>query len=213
MAKLLYTTFSDTYDCRRSGLARGNSLANSSYKGLAQKNSVVIRKVVAEQLPRLAEVCESVDSVDVEMIFHFDDFHRICVNAKTDTLVHLECHLCQEPVVWPMRVEFDALVASSEAQAEQWLTVAATQIGASENIVVAAGQDLDVAELIEDELILQLPRQVCFDDGCERRPVMHFHAADAEPQNVTATDRQLPFQGLKELVEKSRRSAGDGSQE
>jgi uncharacterized metal-binding protein YceD (DUF177 family) len=70
-----------------------------------------------------------------------------------------------------------------------------------------------VAELIEDELILQLPRQVCFDDGCERRPVMHFHAADAEPQNVTATDRQLPFQGLKELVEKSRRSAGDGSQE
>ena len=61
------------------------AVANSSYKGLAQKNSVVNRKVLAAELPRLVRVCESVDAVSVELKFRFDDHGRICVEASTET--------------------------------------------------------------------------------------------------------------------------------
>ena len=213
MFKLLYTTFSDTYDCRRFELARGMAVSNSSYKGLAQKNSVVNRKVVAAQLPRLSSVCENVEPVNVEMEFRFDDHDRICVNAKTETLVHLECHLCSEQVAWPMQVDFDAIMAASEEQAEEWSVVAAEGSAGAENIIVASGHELDVAELIEDELILQLPRQVCFDESCIHKPVMQFYEAGVESQSDLPADRQLPFQGLKELVERNGLAQGDGSEE
>ena len=71
----------------------------------------------------------------------------------------------------------------------------------------------DVAELIEDELILQLPRQVCFDESCIHKPVMQFYEAGVESQSDLPADRQLPFQGLKELVERNGLAQGDGSEE
>ena len=68
-----------------------------------RKKKCCNRKVLAE-LPRLVRVCESVDAVSVEVKFRFDDHRRICVEASTETLVHVACHLCSEAVAWPMQV-------------------------------------------------------------------------------------------------------------
>ena len=174
------------------------AVANSSYKGLAQKNSVVNRKVLAAELPRLVRVCESVDTVSVELKFRFDDHGRICVEASTETLVHVACHLCSEAVAWPMQVAFAALVAADEDQAKSWVDMTEP-----EYVIVAAGRELDIAELIEDELILQLPRRVCFDESCEHKPAMQFFEAGVRAQSSLPADRQLPFKDLKEFVERN----------
>ncbi|MEC7955637.1 MAG: hypothetical protein VX158_00310, partial [Pseudomonadota bacterium] len=67
----------------------------------------------------------------------------------------------------------------------------------------AAGRELDIAELIEDELILQLPRRVCFDESCEHKPAMQFFEAGVRAQSSLPADRQLPFKDLKEFVERN----------
>ena len=67
--------------------------------------------------------------------------------------------------------------------------------------------------LIEDELILGLPRQVCFDQQCANMPELRFVDKDSEAAEDEASDRQLPFQGLRELVANNRPVKNRGEQE
>ena len=82
-----------------------------------------------------------------------------------------------------------------------------------EHIIVAAGQHLDVAELIEDELILGLPRRVCFDEKCANMPELRFVDKDGKATEDLPSDRQLPFQGLRELVANNGLEKDRGDQE
>ena len=210
---LLYTRFSDTYDCARLGLAQGQLLANSSYKGLAQKNGVLNLMVRGTELTRLIQVCSLAEDVRVEARFRLDEHGRVCVAADLSTRVDLECHLCNEPVAWPMQIAFEAVVAFNERQAEEWSEWSAPSSSKTEHIVVAAGQYVDVAELIEDELILGLPRQVCFDQQCKNMPELHFADNDSEALGTVPSDRQMPFKGLKELVASSGLVKGSTDQD
>lgn len=188
-------------------------MANSSYKGLAQKNSVLTCTVPSQQLPRLQEACEGAEAVDVDMRFRFDEFGRICVNATTRAVLQIECHLCREPVSWRMNVDFDAIIAHDDAQAAEWLSLSARKDGLPDNIIVAASKDLNVAELIEDEIILQLPRQVCFEEVCGRRPTMQFRDATADERSDAELERPKPFAGLKALIGEGMESTLDEPQD
>ena len=188
-------------------------MANSSYKGLAQKNSVITCTVLSQQLPRLLEACKGVESINVEMRFRFDEFGRICVSAITRAVLQIECHLCREPVSWQRNVDFDAIVAHDDAQAAEWSSLRARKDGLPDNIIVAAGKDLNVAELIEDELILQLPRQVCFEEECGRRPSMQFHDEATDERSAAEPERPKPFAGLKALIGEGVESTINDSQE
>jgi uncharacterized metal-binding protein YceD (DUF177 family) len=97
-----------------------------------------------------------------------------------------------------MQVAFAALVAADEDQAKSW-----ADMTEPEYVVVVAGPELDIAELIEDELILQLPRRVCFDESCEHKPAMQFFEAGGKAQSSLPADRQLPFRDLKEFVKRN----------
>lgn len=209
----LYTRFSDTYDCARFGLAQGLLLANSSYKSLAQKNGIVNRVVPADELPRFAAACKLAEDVKVEARFRLDDHGRVCVAAELSARVDLDCHLCNESVLWPMSIAFEAVVAFDEQQANEWTERSASSRRELEHIIVAAGQYFDVAELIEDELILGLPRQVCYDQQCANMPELRFVDKDSEAAEDVASERQLPFQGLRELVANNGPVKDRGDQE
>jgi uncharacterized metal-binding protein YceD (DUF177 family) len=111
--------------------------------------------------------------------------------------------LCDQPVAWPLQIAFDAVVAFNERQADEWSEWSAPSSSKTEHIIVAAGQYVDVVELIEDELILGLPRQVCFDQHCKNMPELHFADRASEALGTLPSDRQMPFKGLKELVASS----------
>ena len=71
-----------------------------------------------------------------------------------------------------------------EQQANEWTEWSGSSRSKAEHIIVAAGQHLDVAELIEDELILGLPRQVCFDQQCANMPHCALLIKTAKPQRM-----------------------------
>jgi uncharacterized metal-binding protein YceD (DUF177 family) len=131
--------------------------------------------------------------------------------------------MCQEPVSVDLRTEFRAIIATSEEQADHW---SAGEIGCGVNIVVIEAPRLDIVELIEDELLLDLPSPLCNDTECADRPAMVYEGAlipdeeladrnvDTQTRtssmnkralNVDATkleseDRQFPFSGLKAAI-------------
>ena len=169
--------------------------------------------VSADELPRFSAVCMLAEDVKVEARFRLDDHGRVCVAAELSSRVDLDCHLCNESVVWPLSIAFEAVVAFDEQQANEWTEWSGSIGSEVEHIIVAAGQHLDVAELIEDELILGLPRQVCFDQQCANMPELRFVDKDSEAAEDEASDRQWPFRGLRELVANNRPVKNRGEQE
>jgi uncharacterized metal-binding protein YceD (DUF177 family) len=113
-------------------------------------------------------------------------------------------------VPYNLRTTFNATIASTEEQAEYW---SSGEESADLNIVVIEGPRLDIVELVEDELLLDLPGQVCVDLNCVNRPSMVYDdgASDAPfeqreqkvliEETEELVDRQLPFLGLKAALQ------------
>jgi len=160
-----------------------------TYIDLARAGAVVERELPAAACGRLAEVVVALEPVQLRLHFAFDDQQRMRVAGTVSTLVSLECQLCTEPVPLTLSARLDSLLAADEAQAEQWRAV-----DEDADIIVATSPELDAAELVEDELLLQLPSQICVDVECERRPPLRYGAAE-----VPEDDRQRPFAALAQL--------------
>ena len=164
---------------------------------------MLTRVVRRQELPRLAEVCGIESDVDVEVSFRIDDHGRVHVTAELSATVNLDCYLCNEMVTWRLQTAFDAVVAFDEIQAGEWSELTGANGGQMEQIIVVSGQTLDVAELIEDELILGLPLQARCEQGCAETPEMRYDDGHSEAAQVALSDRQMPFAGLRELIAES----------
>ena len=74
-----------------------------------------------------------------------------------------------------------------------------------------SGANLDVAELVEDELLLSLPERVCTNEDCVHMPEMRYGemtVGDSADQVSTEGLKRFPFAGLKEAMQ-----AGDKEQD
>ena len=151
----------------------------------------------------MAEVCGLDGHVDVEVSFRIDDHGRVRASAELSAMVNLDCYLCSEMVTRRLQTAFDAVVAFDEIQAGEWSELAGANGGQTEQIIVVYGQTLDVAELIEDELILGLPLQARCEQGCAETPEMRYDDGHSEAAQVAPSDRQMPFAGLRELIAES----------
>ena len=74
--------------------------------------------------------------------------------------------------------------------------------------VIIAGSEFDAVHLIEDELLLSLPNQVCTDPTCPERPERQFGDAD---DGEGAANQDNPFAVLEVLKERGR--ANDGQEQ
>ena len=151
----------------------------------------------------MAEVCGIDDDVDVEASFRIDDYGRVHVAVELSATVNLDCYLCNEAVTWRLQTAFDAVVVFDETQAGEWSDLTAASGGKIGQIIVVSGQTLNVAELIEDELILGLPLQARCEQGCAEIPEMRYDDGYSEAAQVAPSDRQMPFAGLRELIAES----------
>ncbi len=186
-----------------------------TYQSLGQRKALVERVVRSEQMSRLDQECTELGDLQVKLYFDRDARYRVVVKGVIEASAKLPCHLCQESVPYKLRTTFNATIASSEEQAEYW---SSGDESADLNIVVIEGPRLDIVELVEDELLLDLPGQVCADLSCSTRPVMVYDdgASDEPPDQreqkdaqeqkdlekaEELVDRQLPFVGLKAALQ------------
>ena len=154
-----------------------------TYTELAKVGARLERRVAADDCTRLHAAAAEVHDVEAELSFSFDDAGRAVVRGTARARLELSCQLCAEPVVRTIVTDVDGVLAGSEGEAQAWRSA-----DDPPHIIVVSGAEFDVVELIEDELLLQLPQRVCTDSDCERRPSLSYGEVDVAKAN--------PFQEL-----------------
>ncbi len=165
-----------------------------SLGALASQQRHVGGTLQAGDLDRLAAVVNEVGPIRVEADFSSTRLTlaatapgssgtaaaKRCPRAKGGVTgqLQLNCQRCDLPVELELDVSFDLLLVN-EATAE--LLPLETDVR-----IVQDGQ-VTLAELVEDELLLALPAQVCAQQECEHQPRLDYPAQGAaEGQDATA---------------------------
>ena len=101
-----------------------------------------------ESLPRLAQSGCSGSVLDFVLTGEINGRGKPGFRLAVEGSVRLECQRCLGNVEWPLRLEARLELASGEAEI----------MAADDDIErVVAGRDMNVATLVEDEVILALP--------------------------------------------------------
>jgi uncharacterized metal-binding protein YceD (DUF177 family) len=159
------------------------------YTDLARSGATIRRDIVPRHCQRLTASVENLDSVNTELEFSVDQRLRMKVTGHAVAKLKMPCQLCMSSVAFELTASVEGVLASSESEAQTWRAEDEAQ-----SIIVISGPELNELELVEDELLLRLPSQVCSDTECERRPVMTYGP------DVPAQDTHRPFAALDELV-------------
>ena len=110
----------------------------------------------------------------------------IWLHLRADTVLSLTCQRCLAPVDMPVQVERSFRFVADEA-------VAMAEDDHSEEDLLALSRSFDLSELIEDELLMDLPvaprHDVC--------PVPVTLAVADPDFDASATERLNPFAGLQ----------------
>ncbi len=114
----------------------------------ARSAGVLNGRLGIESLPRLAQSGCSGSVLDFVLTGEINERGKPEFKLKVDGRVRLECQRCLGDVDWPLRLEARLELASDEAEI----------LAADDDVErVVAGRDMNVAVLVEDEVILALP--------------------------------------------------------
>ena len=185
---------------------KSNASGSSTYRSLAQKRARVATRLGVDSLQRLADICEAVKGIAADLSFDHDGRTRIKVSGRVHCDAQLACHRCEELVWCHVSSDFASVIAFDEEQAASW-----SRLDPNLDILIVGGANLDVAELVEDELLLALPERVCTDEDCVHIPEMRYGeitVGDIVDQVSTEGLKRFPFAGLKEAMQ-----AGDKEQD
>ena len=110
----------------------------------------------------------------------------------------------------PLRATFTCLIAESEAIASSLIEKGRSGGDSvpAEDVLVADGSVVTLAQIVEDEILLNLPERLCTSEPCERAPELAYPAESAlaasenkgAPADADATAREdNPFSVLADL--------------
>jgi uncharacterized protein len=159
---------------------------------LARKHGRFTGEISIAAFPRLGELAPSNGCASVDLYFSRDDQSRSRIRGSVRVLLDLQCQRCLGPVERMLDVPIDVCVVASDAQAYEL----ANEI----EPFVLDEESISIVELIEDDLLLALPSQVCVAyEDCPNRPQLSFPRAAAPDNEVTKQARPNPFDVLAEL--------------
>ena len=121
----------------------------------------------------------------------------------------MTCQRCLESMQWPLFVDSVVRVVATEAAAELE--------GSVECVVVPADEMLDLAELVQDEVLLALPlaprhaEQECAPLGPETAPGMDDELNDASTAQEEPDVREREDNPFAVLASLKREQRGDGN--
>ena len=160
---------------------------------LARREGEWSARVSLAALPRLravvaGEADAELGEVQVQLGFRVDDSGRVRVAGECETSAVIACARCMEDVAVSVRASVDARVVRSEAEASELI--------ADCDVIVAPSREVEVAQLIEDDLLLGLPETGCGKrEPCPNAPSTEYPAPDGE----VAVAQAGPFDALAAL--------------
>jgi uncharacterized protein len=158
---------------------------------LAGREAVVERQYEYARLPR-AELSGVLPGTAFSMRFRFSRADGgIGIDTGLKGTVVLTCQRCLKPVTLPVEGESAlTLVADDEA---------AERVPEGREAVVAEANQVDLAWLAEEELLLALPLVPLHEEACSVAVGSESVAVVAE---APAGKRQKPFENLRDLLKK-----------
>lgn len=168
------------------------------YRELAHQKARILRSIVLRDLPRLAAAIgsgpeDSDAELKVAVTFRNDSEGDVWAVGTAAGRLALVCQGCAERVGHALEIEFAVCVVDSDHRAAELQ---------DRDVMVVEGEGLSLTDLIEDELLLQLPERLCTAQPCERSLQFAYPAA---------ADR--PFQGLESLKAALRSESGGREEE
>ena len=158
---------------------------------LARREARWSGRVPLSALPRLRALVVSesgAGDVQVELGFRIDGSGRLQVAGEAVASATVACSRCMEDVPVRVQASVDARVVSSEAEASELI--------AECDVIVAPSRDMEVAHLVEDDLLLGLPETGCGDsDSCPNLPPTEYPVASDD----ASRGRANPFDALAAL--------------
>jgi len=153
---------------------------------LARKGGQFSGEIPLAAFPRLGPLVLGDGTVTVELGFARDEEGRCHVRGRATLAPTLQCQRCLEPVVSALAIEIDMCVVRSDEQA--------AELADQFDTFVLTEDEVLVIDLIEDDLLLGLPNQVCDAyDACPNRPELIFSGADAAGSDEKEPARPNPF--------------------
>ena len=109
------------------------------------------------------EKLEASPNIEIELRFSQDAEGHYKLNGIVGFPAHCKCHRCLEPIDLLLEVELDAVLAFDEKEA--------TSLGEIHEVIHLSRGDISVVDLIEDDLLLSIPKDVCeLGERCENAP-------------------------------------------
>lgn len=128
------------------------------YSQLAKSNAKITRVLAGSRMKRLLPLCLEVNEFEAQLSFELTEESEIRVTGEISGSLSLACLRCDESVNSLVSAPVDVIVFESEEEVEKWIAGGKSIV---EIDVVVSGPVLEVLDLVEDQLILHLPRVIC----------------------------------------------------
>ena len=164
-------------------------------KELAARAAVLERRVDIEQLERVA-AAGGLNGTRINAQLRFGTFdRRTTVDVTIDGVVVLACQRCLQPCECPVEEAATLIVVPRDTDA----------VPDEYEPVVGSADELSLAELIEEQVLLAIPLVPTHEDAT--RCAANLRQAPASPGAFQAApqvteEKQMPFANLRELLEK-----------
>ena len=155
---------------------------------MAGRKAQISRNVDAAALERFSALCDCPDAVRARLDFRFDRHGVVRMDGELAGRVAVECHRCLEPMAVDLQSDFSVVMVGSEAEA--------SRLGAEQDVLYVKGDEVGIAELIEDELILALPERPCSAADCPQAPTLVSPAGSMDEGTL---ETKKPFAALGAL--------------
>ncbi|MFI2809843.1 YceD family protein [Microbulbifer sp. JSM ZJ756] len=162
---------------------------------LAQREQKLSGTVPLAQLERLKAAVESVEEgVQADLEFARDLHGHFTVTGHLHGAVTLLCQRCLQPMPVPVEGEFHWGIVWSEERGKA--------LPKDLDPVIQDSDELELYEVLEDEILLNLPMVAYHDEECVASE--HFHAG--EESAGEDEQRENPFKVLEQLKGSSGKS-------
>lgn len=112
-------------------------------------------------------------SVELSLNFSFDEEGRCRVEGSAHLRTGLVCQRCLRTVEHDVDALIDVLVLKEEIDARN--------LTPEHDTFVLSGREMSVEELVEDDILLSLPQQVCdHPEKCPHMPALEYPSEEAE---------------------------------
>ncbi len=154
-------------------------------KKLCKKQALIEGRVPVSEFERYRKLGKNGDDVHFYLNFCFDQDGQAVVKGEARNNISLVCQRCLRDVPRKLVTPIELAIVSSEKRANELEDLDA---------IVTEGDTISIVDLIEDDLILGIPEQVCTDpDTCEYTPQFQFQ------EEAVEDNRPNPFEILENL--------------